>query len=163
MLVDSNSCENCAVRESMRIVRKQTVIWTTTINRCEFIFNNNTRKIILYQAYLTAWCHSIMLSVLEKRALSPAEKRNERESAVCPWIECDERLIKFVECLWMSSNKNKLFFINKNIPLNPQSGYGGKIMFPSMNTYTCTDKWTVFYLQNNLKYTPSCGLTKTFI
>ena len=28
----------------MRLVRKQTVIWTTTICRCEFIFDNTTRK-----------------------------------------------------------------------------------------------------------------------
>ena len=53
-LVESNLCENSEARERMIIVRKQTVIWTTTINRCEFTFNNTTRKITLCQAYLTA-------------------------------------------------------------------------------------------------------------
>ena len=44
MLVESNSCDNCAVRERMIIVRKKTVIWITTINRCEFTFDNIKRK-----------------------------------------------------------------------------------------------------------------------
>jgi hypothetical protein len=44
MLVESNSCENCAVRERMRIVRKQTIILTPTMNICEFTFNNIIRK-----------------------------------------------------------------------------------------------------------------------
>ena len=32
------------MKERMIIDRKQKVIWTTTINRCEFTFENTTRK-----------------------------------------------------------------------------------------------------------------------
>ena len=83
MLVESYSYENCVVRERIRIVRKQTVICKTTINRFEFTFDSTIMKNYLVSRLPDTIMPQYGVVCLGKESVVCCREAKTRESDVC--------------------------------------------------------------------------------